>query len=145
MPKKTFLIGRPISFNHSPTGRCTRGYIAFDLDESILYFMKDQWRPYGQGIRTEWETYTRLHKNNVRSIATAIAGGDVGPKNDQQRTTTQRFFNKNRSQKVVERVHCRLVTKEVGRSLDKYADSAELFVICSHAFMGEFHIVKSMP
>ena len=73
----SYLIGKHIVASFSPTGRGTKGYVAFNLKNARLCFLKDYWRPSSAQIRSELEIYKRLHDNNVRRIATALGGGDV--------------------------------------------------------------------
>lgn len=119
----TFLIGKPVACHYSATGRCTRGYIAYDIVNKRLVFFKDQWRALSRQ-RTELETYRHLHAHGVQHIATPIAGCDIEP----QRTISHRYMPK-----LPERVHTRLVTKEVGRLLEEYSDAAELLHATSFA------------
>ena len=132
-PEKEFLIAQPVTYHYSPTGRCTRGYIAFDLQDGCQRFLKDQWRTYSRGTRPEWRTYQRLQHKKVTAIATAIAGGDIGPPGCPQRTKADKYIKKIG---VVERVHSRLVTREIGRPLEDYENSVELLRVCSFALSG---------
>ena len=138
--KRTYLVGRPVSFHNSPIGRCTRGYVAWDVEQGDKCFLKDQWRPYTRNATPEWKIYQRLYDRGVAHIATCIAGGDVGPRGRAQQTITQTYINnlkpEGRNKSLVPRVHCRLVTKEIGRSLETYTNSEELFTACSHALIG---------
>lgn len=125
-PKQlSLLIGKPVACHYSLTGRCTRGYVAFDLSGSRLVFFKDQWRSVSRR-RTELETYRLLHEKGVRFIATPIGGGDVEP----HRTIAHRYMKL-----LPERVHTRLVTKEVGRILEDYANVAELLQAITYALV----------
>lgn len=127
-PTKSFLIGRPSVSRESPTGRCTKGYIAFNLDDKELIFLKDQWRADVPRARKEIDTYAHLKKHDMRFVATFIAGGDVqtkpGDESSTQETTTQRhsFINNTKKENPVPRVHVRIVTKEIGRSLEDYTN-----------------------
>ncbi|EKM57057.1 uncharacterized protein PHACADRAFT_208209 [Phanerochaete carnosa HHB-10118-sp] len=131
---KSYLIGRHISGHYSPTGRCTRGYIAFDLDSHELVFFKDQWCCLGR-VRTELETYKRLHQHEVPHIALPMAGGDVG----RHGTLTQDYLTHiPHEERHSRRVHTRLVTKQVGLMLETYKDSAELLIIVGHALVAHW-------
>jgi hypothetical protein len=136
---KPYLVGRYVASHLSPTGRCTRGYVAFDLEDRELVFFKDQWRP-GNCKHTELETYQELHKHKVKCIATVLAGGDVIDNETVtvQATISQRYLKMPEKRRPVQRIHTRLVTKEVGRSLDDYDDSVELIFVCTQALIGEF-------
>ena len=135
--KKTYLVGRHVSGHYSPTGRCTKGYVAFDLEDNELVFLKDQWRSVG-AKHTELETYQELHKYGVKCIATVLAGGDVVDDDDAavQSTISQRYLKMPRRKRPLERIHTRLVTREIARSLDDYMDSVELIYVCTQALVG---------
>ncbi|GJE93362.1 hypothetical protein PsYK624_095210 [Phanerochaete sordida] len=133
--QKWYLVGRQISGHWSPVGKCTRGYIAFDLETCELVFLKDQWRSLGR-LHTELETYKRLHRHNVERIALPVAGGDV----DGHRTLTQDYIaHMPEDQRPSEqRVHTRLVTTQVGLQLEAYRDSIELLEILRHALFAHW-------
>lgn len=133
-----FLIGRPRFANHSPMGRATRGYVAYDMTSGKLVFLKDTWRPDSTRIRTEKEIYIHLHKHRVRNIATLICGGDVGEK--QQRTLTQDFEGEDG---YGARIHYRLVVKQIGRSLEDYKKSREMVLALQDAIIGASNIFVS--
>lgn len=133
--QQSFLIGKPISSHYSLTGRCTRGYIAFDLQNGCMVFLKDQWRSVNR-LRSELETYKLLHQKGVRCIATPIAGGDI----QSQHTKAQVHVAW-----VPKRVHTRLVLKEVGRPLLEYKNSTELLATITYAFMGECYTFLGSP
>ncbi|EKM57032.1 uncharacterized protein PHACADRAFT_183570 [Phanerochaete carnosa HHB-10118-sp] len=134
--QRTYLIGKPVTTRSSPTGRCTRGYMAFEVEMRRMVFLKDQWRAAPR--RPELDVYRRLHsriqdESSRKYIATPIAGGDI----DGQRTDSQDFMNHLDSRlRPVERVHTRLITKEIGRPLETYHGSYELIKFVRHAFTG---------
>lgn len=148
LPTKSFLIGQYVSGQYSPTGRATRGYVAYDLEDNTLVFLKDQWRANAEGCHPELETYKRLKQANVSHVATAIAGGDVlDPRTGSpQRTVSQIYLEKySRTPDLpvpVERIHTRLVLREVGRPLEKYRHSIELIRVCRHALCG---VLRTTP
>ncbi|GJE93741.1 hypothetical protein PsYK624_099020 [Phanerochaete sordida] len=131
---KSFLIGRPIFCNPELMGRCTRGYLAFDLAERRLVFLKDAWHNVSK-VHPELHVYRRLHERGVPYIATPIAGGDI----DRQRTLSQTFTSKTSEDAYyMEHVHLRMVFKEVGIPLESYRDSVELLRVMMHAFIGHW-------
>nr|VWP01995.1 Ste11alpha protein [Ganoderma boninense] len=104
-----FLVGRPHFAADSLVGRCTRGYVAWDISEKRFCFLKDSWRCLLPGRRRpEHLIYERLHSHGVRYIATLACGGDV------------------ESKRPTPRVHYRIVTKEIGISLTEFANFGEL-------------------
>ncbi|EKM56600.1 uncharacterized protein PHACADRAFT_207804 [Phanerochaete carnosa HHB-10118-sp] len=128
--EKTYLIGRYAFGHYAPVGRCTKGYPALDMQTKRLVWFKDQWRCAARP-HTELDAYMRLHKHHVTYIATPVAGGDVM----EHRTVTQDYLaHLADSWRPSERVHTRLVTKEVGRLLETYKDSWELLRVCTEAF-----------
>ena len=136
---KPYLIGRPVTDPCSLTGRCTKGFVGYDLKAKRLCFIKDFWRPLAEGMHPEWEVYKRLKENGVlRYVATALAGGDVRGESAPQHTITQDYLN----DQSVTRSHGRLVTKEVGRSLRTYRDSAQLMYATYHALLGTLSAIS---
>lgn len=133
---KIFLIGQPVSGHCSPIGRCTRAYVGFDFQTNELAFIKDCWRPNAEGVHPEVETYKRLREHNVSYVATAIAGGDVeSSDNSPQRTETDRRLPASARQS--ERIHTRLVTKEVGIPLNSYPIARDLVDLVYQALVGK--------
>lgn len=54
------LFGRPRFGSRSAVGRGTRCYVAFDLGNRCLVFLKDYWRSGAQGVHPELEVYQKL-------------------------------------------------------------------------------------
>lgn len=130
---KPYLVGKPSTYCCSPTGRATRGYVAYSVHHKHLVFLKDAWRANCDEIHPEIETYTILNRKGVCYVPTALGGGDVGSPSP-QRTITQRYLEE--SDAPLERLHSRLILKELGRPLDTYTDSAELMLVVAYAFEG---------
>ena len=118
-----FLVGMHHTGRLSPVGRGTRGYIALEIvpgDKPQICFMKDYWRPIGDRLHTELETYERLRSHRVGGVATAIAGGDaVDAAGVFEATRNQEGLVIN-NESPRQRRHFRLVTREIGRSLDTF-------------------------
>ncbi|EKM57029.1 uncharacterized protein PHACADRAFT_142121 [Phanerochaete carnosa HHB-10118-sp] len=94
-----------------------------------MVFLKDQWRAITRE-RKELDTYRRLHQHGVQFIATPIAGEDI----DAHRTSSQMLMkDRLNMSRPIERIHSRLVTKEVGRPLKDYKDSVDLIQVVSYA------------
>ncbi|PIL24567.1 hypothetical protein GSI_12451 [Ganoderma sinense ZZ0214-1] len=135
-PVQEFLVCRPHFVADSLVGRCTRGYMAWDVFEGRFCFLKDSWRPLVPGrARPEHLVYERLHSRGVRNIATLVCGGDVGGPR-QQLTTTHNHFPE--SKRPTPRVHYRIVTKEIGISLMEFANFGELSNIFMFALTAHF-------
>ncbi|KAM5541449.1 hypothetical protein V8D89_005003 [Ganoderma adspersum] len=128
-----FLVGRPHFAADGLVGRCTRGYLAYDITDADeknwrTCFLKDSWRPVVPGrTRPEHLVYQRLRFCGVdRGIATLICGGDVGG-HWAQRTKVQDFLPE--ENRPVLRVHYRLVIEEIGIRLEDFTSFPELSAI----------------
>lgn len=147
----TVLIGKYHVRNYSPTGRGTKGYIAYVLGEEReerLVFIKMGWRPESTSITPELETYKTLYKKNVEHIAQVLGGGDVyhdpffSPtacdaegKARQLRTVSQDFIQGDAD--MLPRVQYRLVVETLGIPLGEYFNSFALVCAVFQAFNGE--------
>ncbi|KAI1791908.1 hypothetical protein LXA43DRAFT_384235 [Ganoderma leucocontextum] len=130
---RAFLVGRPHFAAESLVGRCTRGYIAFDLQDDIFCFLKDSWRPLtSRRFGPEHLVYERLHHHKVVHIASLICGGDVGGHRAQV-TRIQEYMPPEK--KPVPRVHYRIVVKEIGVPLTEFKTFTELAMIFGHALL----------
>ncbi|KAH8100038.1 hypothetical protein BXZ70DRAFT_973311, partial [Cristinia sonorae] len=114
---RTFLVRNLSSHSISPTGRATKGYIAFDTDTKEFRFLKNAWRPQSKDIPVELDVYRDLERNNVQGTATVCCGGDL----PSQTTKTDKL-----TKDYLQRVHTRLVLNEVGMPLKDYLCSREL-------------------
>lgn len=119
-----------------PIGRCTKAYVGYDLESNRLVFIKDQWRSTAPGARSEVDVYRRLKECKVNSVATCLAGGDVVDSDESEpfRTISQKYQDVKDAS--VERVHVRLVLKEIGRPLESYPNSFALASLTYQALMG---------
>ncbi|KAJ3558956.1 hypothetical protein NM688_g624 [Phlebia brevispora] len=125
-----FLIGRECSGTDSPTGRATKGFVAYRLANKNLVFLKDFWRPDAKSAVSELDTYERLKKAEVPYVATAIAGGDVGGSGAQRTINQDQFVGPRRPSK---RIHHRIVLLQVGRHLETYTYSVEMIIVVYQA------------
>ncbi|TBU37709.1 hypothetical protein BD309DRAFT_594715 [Dichomitus squalens] len=131
-----FLVGRPHACGEALVGRCTRGYIAFNLAEKTLCFLKDSWRAVVPGrTRPEHEVYQRLHARlnasgcSTDGLPTLLCGGDVGG-HEAQKT---RVHSEITQAQPVPRAHHRLVLCEVGLPLEKFGDFHSLVQLMGQA------------
>ncbi|TFY59072.1 hypothetical protein EVG20_g7925 [Dentipellis fragilis] len=127
IPNRTFtyLIGKHTAGTISPTGRCTKGYVALDVDRNSLVFVKGFWCSRAPGVRRELEIYKVLKDKGVEHVATALAGGDVGG-HEGQLTITQDFIeDQSKSPSRAARFHYRVVLQQVGRPLETYESHYE--------------------
>lgn len=85
------LVGRPFYAAHSPVGRGTRVYVAYDLVTSQLQILKDAWRPEYEDRIPEHVAYKNMKKKSIEFVPEVICGGDIpsGPEEPLQATTTQ--------------------------------------------------------
>lgn len=136
--RRTFLIGKHVAGDRAAYGRATRGWVAYNLDDNVMVFLKEQWRSNSPDQNPEMATYSRLREHDVRCVATVIAGGDVGGPHASARheTISQEFFE-GADRSCYERIHTRIVFKEVGRPLGTYVNSIELMTVVTHAIIGK--------
>lgn len=90
--KRTYIVQRPFAWPLSPVGRSTRAYIALDLAEDKLVFLKDYWRPAEPDRVPEPDIYDALERAHVPHLAKVILAGDV-PSDEKctQATLTQEW------------------------------------------------------
>ena len=133
---KQYLIGQPVSAQCEPIGRATRAYVGLDLEAGRLVFIKDQWRANTLGTHPEVETYCRLKANNVPCVASCLGGGDVAfpDRHALQQTVTHHYLPSEVGD--CERIHSRIILKEIGRPLETYVHSGELITVTYHALLG---------
>ncbi|RDX49414.1 hypothetical protein OH76DRAFT_529428 [Lentinus brumalis] len=131
--ERSFLIGKPHFSSHSLIGRCTRGYIAYDIDGDRLCFLKDYWRPYVPNrTRPEHLVYERMARCGVSGIPTLICGGDVGGTHAQE-TKVHRVLHHLQNARPVPRSHYRMATVEIGLPLESFENFRELALVFADA------------
>ncbi|TFY67989.1 hypothetical protein EVJ58_g1287 [Rhodofomes roseus] len=125
-----FIVGRRHFATDSPTGRGTRGYIAYDVSRKRLVFLKDYWRAHIKSSTPEGEVLRLMRSEGVRNVPTPIAAGvvqdDAGVK--QQTRTWQAQLPPDQRTKCPSptQEHYRLVVKEIGQRLDEHESTKEL-------------------
>ncbi|KAM5541450.1 hypothetical protein V8D89_005004 [Ganoderma adspersum] len=131
-PERAFLVGRPHFAADSLVGRCTRGYIAFDLTTGEFCFLKDCWRSIIPG-RTwpEHLVYDHLHRNDVKLIPTVVCGGDVSGPLQRPAVAHTCFSDLEGTRQPVPRVHYRIVIRDIGLRLSEFTHFGEL----NHVFL----------
>lgn len=139
----TYLTGKPSHTTYSPTGRSTKGSVAYDIRRKRLVFMRETWRVDSPDIKPEHEVYVHLWKHKVRNIARPLSGGDVrtgdlkDPKNV-QRTLTQIYAPvEEEAERPIGRIHYRLICDEVYVNLTHYKHSLSLATALLDALIGE--------
>ncbi|KAH8100115.1 hypothetical protein BXZ70DRAFT_1008623 [Cristinia sonorae] len=133
-----FLVRNPSSHSRAPTGRATKGYIAFDLETRKFCFLKDSWRPDSFNVHPELEVYERFRGVDppIPCLATVCCGGDlfsiIDGETVKQTTRTQEWID---DLHYHARLHTRIVLNEVGVPLKDYTDSLELCHAVSDAIL----------
>ncbi|KAI9066940.1 hypothetical protein FKP32DRAFT_1601461 [Trametes sanguinea] len=88
--KRIFLVGKPIWTASWLFGRGTRGYVAFDVKKRRFVFLKDCWRPFYEGLKSEGAYLEILNSGGAdAAVPTLIAHGDVAG----QVTLTAQYAN----------------------------------------------------
>ncbi|TBU24408.1 hypothetical protein BD311DRAFT_791025 [Dichomitus squalens] len=136
-PVRKFIVGRPHFSADALVGRCTKGFMAFDVTDKnhwVPCFVKDSWRPYVPGrTRPEHLVYERLQRKGVKpedGIATLICGGDVGGSNAQCTQVQKDLLSANRP---VPRRHYRVAIAEICLPVSEFETFGELSGIFADA------------
>ncbi|KAI0649747.1 hypothetical protein C8Q79DRAFT_1033308 [Trametes meyenii] len=162
------LVGRPHRMAGSMTGRGTRGFVAYDLEEKRVVYIKDFWRAVSKYIPSERDNYERLYHSLEDPLLDAAAvgeyfltlraGGDViwAPEAEGnssegnpmaveiQETRAQNFFvNTHDAEPPLVRRHHRLVFKEVCGSLEEFKSARDLVTVVMHALFAHAHAWES--
>jgi len=134
-------------------GRCTLGYIAYDVTTSKLVYLKDFWRTDLPRIQKEGDVYRKLHDAKVPNIPALGPAGDVPSSPDHagtfplavQRTKTQDYLKG--SGRLVEwcpgrpcvepYVHYRLVLETLGQPLNTFKSTRQLCEVIRDAIVGK--------
>ncbi|RPD54402.1 hypothetical protein L226DRAFT_616716 [Lentinus tigrinus ALCF2SS1-7] len=128
---RRYIVGRPMYMKPFLHGRCTRGFVAYDIDEGTVRFIKDCWWPALKRLRREHETYKDLNGKGVQYVLTCLAHEDV-PGSDGAQIT--------KSQEVIKRScapfrHYRLLFKEVCRPVTDFEDFGAFTTFMCHALL----------
>ncbi|KAG9226998.1 hypothetical protein CCMSSC00406_0008970 [Pleurotus cornucopiae] len=138
-PRK-FLVWGSLADPDSPLGRATRGYPALEVTDGLekakdapLVFLKEQWR--SKALRPEIDTLRELNKANVDHVPTLLCGGDL-PNQVTQTDVFAAEIGRTEGNPIDRRFHVRFVVKEVGRPIERFSSSKEMFQAVYHAFQG---------
>jgi hypothetical protein len=136
--RRSYITPGAIWGTNALFGRCTFGYIAYDVATSKLVYLKDFWRADLPRIQREGDVYRKLHDANVPNIPVLGPAGDVPLSEDHvgtfplavQRTKTQDYLKRSGrvewcpGQPCVEPyVHYRLVLETLGQPLNTQVDT----------------------
>ncbi|KDQ32595.1 hypothetical protein PLEOSDRAFT_1009415, partial [Pleurotus ostreatus PC15] len=139
-PRK-FLVWGSLADPDSPLGRATRGYPALEVTDGLekakdapIMFLKEQWR--SKAIeRGEIAILRELNKHGIKHVPTFVCGGDLPG----QVTRTDVFANeigRTGGKPIDQRAHVRFVVLEVGRPLECFSSSKQMFQAVCDAFQG---------
>ncbi|TFK81249.1 hypothetical protein K466DRAFT_558117 [Polyporus arcularius HHB13444] len=124
---KRYIIGRPTFASPALYGRCTRGYLAYDIDDNVVRFIKESWRLDLKRMQPEHEVYERLKSKGVTDgVLTCLAYEDV-PNSDGSWQLTRTHGTIHRSRPA--RGHYRILIVQVCRPLTDFADFKELAML----------------
>ncbi|EPQ50668.1 hypothetical protein GLOTRDRAFT_9973, partial [Gloeophyllum trabeum ATCC 11539] len=114
------------------TGRATRGYIAWDLSDRRLVFLKDCWRV--KSLAKEGDTIGKLNETGIQFVPTVLYHGDVAG----QATVSPDYWRDRplAVNKMKSHVHYRLVVKEIGCDLESFTNSRELVKVIFECIYG---------
>lgn len=143
-PRK-FLVWGSLADPESPLGRATRGYPALEVTDGLekakdapIMFLKEQWR--SKAIeRGEIAILRELNKREIKHVPTFVCGGDL----PDQITQTDVFaaeIGRTDGKPIDQRTHVRFVVEEVGRPLESFSSSKEMFQAIHDAFQGTSHV-----
>ena len=144
--KTTYYVGpMPTFMRHaSPTGRCTRTFVAYDVQTGATVFLKDTWRIDLPDMHKEGDIYERLKQANISRIAPFVCGADVRD----HRTRTEAYANKPwalpLSKALRPHRQYRLVLAVVARPLTSFRSSWELVNALADALQGEYILALFM-
>jgi hypothetical protein len=150
---RTYITPGAIWDTNALFGRCTFGYIAYDVAASKLVYLKDFWRTDLPRIQKEGDVYRKLHDANVPNIPALGPTGDVLLSPDHaktfplavQRTKTQDYVKGSGRRHewcpvrptVEPYVHYRLVLETLGQPLNTFNSTRQLREVIRDAIHGK--------
>ena len=135
------IVNRPFICHPAVSGRATRAYIAYDVQQERLVFFKDSWRDTDHALRPEFQTYHDLHAHDVPNVPQIFYGGDV-VSDDGTHATISQTFNVDKDGKrilngeVARRIHHRIV-QDIAYPLETALDEREFVQAIHDALCGE--------
>ena len=135
--QRILFIANSVHVYNIPPLTSTKGYMAYDLTNDRICFLKDSWRPDTPNVHPEKEVYARLREAEVPYIPDLVAGGDVGGGKGVQRTRSQIFNN---DTLTWDRIHYRLVFSHFYRPLSTHESAVDMLSCIADAIMGTFHV-----
>ncbi|KAF8122089.1 hypothetical protein EV363DRAFT_1090547, partial [Boletus edulis] len=112
-----------------PTGRCTRGTVAYEWRSGRKVFLKDSWRICGDGMLSEGQMYERLNSAHVRNVPTCLGFEDVVglplQKTHTLRLSTCKWACPTEA-KLTSHIHHRFFLNVCGKPLTSFTSAREL-------------------
>jgi len=149
---RSYITPGPVWLTDALFGRCTFGYIAYDVAVPRLVYLKDFWRTDVPDIQKEGDVYRELHDAHVPNIPMLGPAGDVsfslGCENivpfPTQRTRTQDYVKGSGlghewcpgRPRVDPLVHYRLVLETLGKPLNTFKSTRQLCEVIRDAIVG---------
>ena len=126
----------------SPTGRATRAYPVYDLEDHVVRFLKDTWRADVEDMEKESDILAYLNDAGVEYVPKLTAGDDVpGP---YQRTLTQDYVGKDwragKVTKLAPRIHHRILEDFIPYRIADFQTTRGMLQAVHHAFIGTLPI-----
>lgn len=130
------IVRRPFAGDCTEFGRSTRAYLAYDINQGRVVFLKDSWRGDAEHLLPEFCTLQRLAERKVPCVPDILYGGDVSRHGGNSQNTLAHLLTEEeaveeatwQSRKyrdaLTERVHHRIV-QDVHYPLD-HADELQL-------------------
>ena len=136
------LVGRPLSDSCPMFGRSTRAYIAYDMKDERLVFLKDTWRADHPKLSVESATYLQLKEHKVPHVLDVLYGGDVHDgRGRAQETVTQVYAQAEDDWRISDckhekHVHHRIV-QEIAYPLESALDAKEFVQVLHDVLSGK--------
>lgn len=148
-PRK-FLVWGSLADPESPLGRATRGYPALEVTDGLdkaqtapIMFLKEQWR--SKAIeRGEIAILRELNERGIKHVPTFVCGGDI-PGQVTQTDAYATHIARRGGKDIDRRTHVRFVVLEVGRPIERFSSSKEMFQAVYDAFQGMSEVPISSP
>ena len=154
-----YVVGKALNYSLGVVGRCTRGFLALDLDTKECVFLKDMWRPDVPGIEPEHVSYEKLAKAKVPHLVrfkhasdvvsptpslnyygtVSLDSREVTNESGVQRGLTSRLSSlfPSGGTKLQAHIHYRLVQSEVCRPISQFTNSRHLVSVVLDSLKGE--------
>lgn len=136
------VINRPFAGEPCLFGRATRAYIAYDLQEHRLVFLKDAWRISSSQLRAEFKIYKELHAHAIPHVPEVWYGGDVlALDGTRQKTLTQALAVEEEPWRIVDgsspkHIHHRIV-QDIAYPLESALSEREFLQAMCDAVTGK--------